>query len=238
MLFILRAIYRRLMRKSLDEIILGRIKVPGNPQAGRFLASDIKLLLKNAWRNIDEMLPEANLDRIPTVGNRHNVFLAILTIGLYHAFIDAGIEQAYATELFADAGWKLYVTFLGIPKRIARIVTRDPQRQLNVILRMFLRFPFSTPGRPGYEVRVWAKDDRFVTHWTWCPPFQFVKQYVKAHGDRGEIEAFYRSWCWYDWALTYAMVDGSDQKGYYERPHTLSQGDDVCDMCWSAKISI
>ena len=46
---------------------------------------------------------------------------------------------------------------------------------------------------------------------------------------------FQRSWCTYDWALTYAMVGGGfQQKGYHERPHTMSKGDDVCDMCWYA----
>jgi hypothetical protein len=223
-LFILKTMYRRLMRRSLSSIVLGRMKVPGRPQEGRFLGSDVELLLKNAWRNIDEMLPEAHLDAIPTIGNKHNVFLSVVSIGLYHALQDVGIERAHATELLADAGWKLYIAFLGIPKRIARIVTRDPQRQMNVILRMLLRFPFSA--------------DRFVAHWTWCPPFQFVKHYVEANGDRGEIEAFYRSWCWYDWSFTYAMMDGTRERmGYYERPHTLSQGDDVCDMCLSARVS-
>jgi hypothetical protein len=56
---------------------------------------------------------------------------------------------------------------------------------------------------------------------------------VEIHGDHGEVEAFRKSWCWYDWAVTRAMVDAGVQS-LYERPHTLSKGDDACDIRWSA----
>ncbi len=74
-----------------------------------------------------------------------------------------------------------------------------------------------------------------LTNWTFCAPFHFVKQFTEKYGDRGEVDAFYRSWCWYDWPLAYAMVEGSGKPGYYKRPRTLSRGDDVCDMCWAAE---
>lgn len=136
-------------------------------------------------------------------------------------------------ELFADIGWKVYARFLTLPRLSARMVTRDPQAQVNLILRMLLRFPFSAPGRPGYEVQAWTEPGRFCTFWTYCPPYAFVRDYVAEYGDRGEIEAFSKSWCWYDWAFTYAMVGGSyETHGHYERPHTLSSGDALCDMCW------
>jgi hypothetical protein len=98
-------------------------------------------------------------------------------------------------------------------------------------------FPFSAPGRPGYELKTWqAEDDTFITAWTYCPPFAFVGQYVDDHGDRGEVQAFFHSWCQFDWALAYAIVEGTGQPGWFQRPHNLSQGDASCDMVWAAGL--
>lgn len=235
--YLLRQVLKIAIRKAAYQILMGRLLDREQPERGRFLRHDVDAILSQTWREVDELLPEAHLERIPTLGNRQNVFLAVLTVGAYHALRQAGIEKEYAIELFADMGWKVYAKFLPLPKLIARIITRDPQKQVNIILRMFMVYPFSTPGRPGYECRAWAEPGRFCTYWTHCPPFEFIRQYVEAHGDSGELEAFQRSWCWYDWALAYAMVDGGFKvRGYYQRPHTLSQGDDICDMLWCAEV--
>lgn len=208
---------------------------PGHPNQGRFLGSDVETVHENTWSKVGELLPEARLEKLPNWGNRHNVFLAVLTVAFYQALLDFGIDREYAMELFADVGWKLYIRFLGLPMAITRLRTSDPQQRMNIVLRMFLRFPFSAPGRPGYELKaVNAGDDRFITDWTYCPPFAFVKQFVEKHGDRGEVEAFFRSWCQFDWALAQAIVEGMEAPGWYQRPHTLSQGGVVCDMIWAA----
>lgn len=233
--WILKRVYRRMIRKAAYEVAMGRMKQPGAPQKGRFLRNEIDTILEETWREVESLLPAAHLARIPTRGNRHNVFLGVLTVAAYHTFRDAGLEKDYAIELFADIGWKLYTRFLILPRFLARLVTRDRQRQMNFILRLLMRFPFSAPGRPGYEVQAWTEQGRFCTFWTHCPPYAFVREYVSMHGDGGEIEAFVKSWCWYDWAFAYAMVDGSyETYGHYERPHTLSAGDAICDMCWYA----
>lgn len=236
MLFILKVVYRRMMRKAAYEILAGRMIEPGTPQKGRFLRGDVDEILAQTWRNVEKLLPQAGLEEIPTRGNQNNVFLAILSVAAYHALLDAGLEREYAIELFADMGWKLYARFLTLPRFLARLVTRDPQKQMNFMLRSLLVFPFSAPGRPGYEVQAWAEPDRFHTRWTYCAPYAYVREYVDEHGDSGEVEAFIKSWCWYDWAFAYAMVDGGYEKqGHYERPHTLSAGDELCDMCWYAQ---
>lgn len=234
-MFLLRVLARRMVRRAAHEIMTGRPVERGRPERGRFLRRDVEALLDAAWRNLDEMLPEAGLERLPSRGNRQNVFLAVLTLAAYRAFLDAGIERDYAMELFADVGWKVYERFIVLPRWIARIVTRDPQRRMEFILRAMLVYPFNHPGRPGYEVEVRSEPGVLCTTWTHCPPLAFARRWVEAHGDRGELEAFRRSWCTYDWALTYAMVDGAaGQRGHYERPHTLSAGDAMCDMRWSA----
>ncbi|NIM95588.1 MAG: hypothetical protein GTO18_17965 [Anaerolineales bacterium] len=234
-MFFFRIIYRRLTKNALSQIFQGRMKIRDKPEAGRFLQSDVRKIYDSAWVNIDRIRSESDLGIYPNLGNRHNVYLAIMTIGFYHALLDAGIDRNYAIELFADVGWKIYVKFISLPKRIVRIIISDPQLQMNMMLRMFMRFPFSPAGRPGYEGKGWAEEGQFLTHWTFCAPFHFVMQYSETHGDRGEADVFYRSWCWFDWPLAYAMVEGSGKPGYYTRPHTLSLGDEVCDMCWAAE---
>jgi len=94
-------------------------------------------------------------------------------------------------------------------------------------------FPFSAPGRPGYEAEVWREEGQLLTHWTWCPPQTFVRDLVDRRGDRGELDAFYRAWCLYDWPGADLIADDGEH-GHYARRHTLSRGDAVCDMCWKA----
>ena len=235
-LWLITKMIKRLARGSANQILMGRMKEKGVPEGGRFLKFEVDAILDQTWKNVDEMLPDANLESMPTKGNQLNVLLAVVTVGAYHALLEAGINKNYAIELFADIGWKLYTKFLPLPKFIAGIATRDPQKRINMIMRMFMLFPFSTPGRPGYVCKAWAEEGQFNTYWSHCPPFEFVRKFVESHGDRGEIAAYQQSWCAYDWALTYALVDGSaGNGGYYERPHTLSFGDELCDMRWCAK---
>jgi hypothetical protein len=205
-------------------------------EAGRFLRADVDAFLEDVWKRVPVLLREQDMRRIPTIGNRHNVFLGALTIAGYHALIDRGVDREHAIGLFADVGWKVYEQMLRLPHLLARLRTRDPQRRMNFVLEAMMRFPFSAPGKPGYEVHAWAEADRFHTHWTYCAPLGFVQRYVEKHGDRGELDAFYQSWCLYDWPAADILAGGrAAERGHYQRLHTLSRGDDVCDMWWSTE---
>jgi hypothetical protein len=228
-------ILKWVLRSAASQILMGRMIEHGRPERGRFLKHDVDSILKTILQNVDEIMPKSNIQSFPTLGNRQNAFLAILTIAAYRALLDFGIERNYAIELFSDLGWKIYTKFITIPRLAAQMITRDPQRQINLILRMMMVYPFSAPGRPGYEVQHWAEDDHYCTYWTYCAPLGVVKRFIEENDDRGDIEAFYKSWCSYDWAFTHAMVNGGYQRlGHYERPNTLSLGADVCDMKWYA----
>lgn len=236
MMRVMRFLVRQAARRAAYQTLEGRLIERDRPERGRLLRHDVDEILEHAGRKLDQLLLEANLERLPTRGNRHNTLLALFTIAAYHAVVERGIEATYAAELVSDVGWKLYARLVVVPKFIARILRRDPQKQIDLVLRMFMIYPFSSPGRPGYECRAWSEANRFCTFWTHCPPHQAVRDHVERHGDGGELEAFRRSWCSYDWALTYALLDGGfERKGHYERPHTMSAGDDVCDMYWYAR---
>lgn len=232
---VLARVYRPVVNRAARAVLQGRRFDLQRPEAGRFLRADVDRFVDDVWRRIDDLLREDDLHEIPTVGNRHNVFLGALTIAAYHSLLDLGIERRYAMELFADVGWKVYERMVKIARFLGTLRTRDPQLRMDVVLEGLIRFPFSAPGRPGYEVHAWSEALSFHTDWTYCAPLGFVKGYIERHGDQGELEAFYRSWCLYDWPAADILAGGkAGEHGHYKRPHTLSRGDSVCDMCWSA----
>ncbi|MBE0611124.1 MAG: hypothetical protein IH609_17205 [Dehalococcoidia bacterium] len=228
-------LYRPFVRRAARQALQGRRIDPSRPEAGRFLRADVTAFVDDVWRRIPAIMAGEDFAAIPTTGNKNNVFLAGVTIAAYQALLDRGIERKYAMELFGDMGWKLYESMVKVPLLFASATTFDSQQRMDRVLRWLMRFPFSTPGRPGYEVRAWATPGRFNTHWAYCAPLGFTQRYVQAHGDRGEVEAFYRSWCLYDWPVADLLAGGkAGDRDHYERPHTLSLGDSVCDMCWHA----
>ena len=228
-------IVKKLARKAAFAILLGRRKTTDYPEQGRFLKHDVNRILNKTWDHVNDLLLEADLENLPTKGNRINVLLALITVSSYHTLLNEGLQKIYAIELVSDLGWKVYTSLIPLPKLFARLITSNDQKRINIILRMFMIFPFSTPGYPGYECNAWEEPGRFCTDWTHCPPFAFIQKYVEIYGNQGEIELYQKTWCEYDWALAYALVDGSfGVKGHYERPHTLSHGDKVCDMRWYA----
>jgi hypothetical protein len=112
-----------------------------------------------------------------------------------------------------------------VPRLIARMLFHNAQKQMDFILKVLLRYPF-TYGNPGYQGEAWASLDGFHTHWYRCPAYE----YVRDHGRDGEVEFFYKTWCQFDYAAAQVMVED----GRFERPHCLSLGDEVCDMRWYA----
>jgi hypothetical protein len=229
-----KAFARPLVRRAMREVLQGRLLDPDAPERGRWLRADVKKFREATWRRVDDLLPSAGLEELPTFGNRLNVFMAVVTTCAYRELIDQDVSREYAATLVADVGWKIYAWMLAASALPARLLTRSKQRELEWTLKLLMRFPFSAPGSPGYEVEAWGGDSAFHTHWTHCPPQAFVRRLVEEGEDRGELEAFYRSWCLYDWAGADLIIDDGDH-GHYERPHTMSRGDPVCDMCWWSK---
>lgn len=228
---VIKHLARSLIRRAAREALQGRMLDPDDVARGRWLRADVRSFRKATWRRVDELVPAAELERLPSYGNRLTVFMAVVTTAAYQELLARGVAREYAADLVADIGWKIYAWMLAASALPARILTRSRERQLESTLRLLMRFPFSAPGKPGYQVEAWREGSRFFTHWTHCPPQAFVRSLVEAGEDRGELEAFHRSWCLYDWAGADLIV-GDGRHGHYERPHTMSRGDAVCDMCW------
>lgn len=218
------------VRRFVHRRIGGRRIDPGDRTRGRFRKQDVEAILASYREEADRMWAIADLQRLPTTGSQLNVTLSVVTMALYRAVLTQNVPPQHARYLVADVGWDLYALGGRTLARVARLRARGRHSQMTTALRMLLRFPFQPSQRPGYEVEYEDTGDGFATTWTWCPPLAFVQRLVDEQGDHGELAAFQQSWCTYDWPFNDILADGD---GHYERPHTLSEGDDRCDMVWA-----
>jgi hypothetical protein len=160
---VFRFLYRPLIRRAARQSLQGRLIDPSQPEAGRFLRADVTVFLGELWRRLPAIMAGEDLSAIDTTGNKNNVLLAGVTVAAYHALLDRGIERRYAMELFANVGWKVYEAMVTVPFILASATITDPQRRMNRVLKWLMRFPFSAPGLPGYEVQAWAEPGGFNT---------------------------------------------------------------------------
>jgi hypothetical protein len=227
-------VYSPLFRRSARQVLRGRLFDIEKPEKGRWLESDIKEYLKQTKARSASLMLIAQFDTLPNYGNRHNVFLAVVTTAAYQEMIAKGVPSKYAQTLVGDLGWKIYNWLFTIVALPFRITNRNPGKRMERILRALMIFPFSAPGAPGYEVKVWTEKSNTYTHWSHCPPQTFVRRLIELNGDQGELDAFYSSWCLYDWPGADVLAN-DNQHGHYTRLHTLSKGHPVCDMCWHGR---
>ena len=212
-------------RRAAYRTVVGRYRDRNQPQEGRFTHDEIRRILTAGRRIFDNMLPQERLKQFQTLGNRLNVVLAVLSFAHHRAFVEAGVNREYSIELLSDTVWKAGESLFKPMLTAIRLVIRDPRKQMGVFLKMALHFPFSQPASGfGYRREFWAEPTRFCMDLYQCAQYDYVKEY----GEPEDLEVFRKVWCMYDFAAAQAMTQG----GRYERLHTLSAGDSVCDMRW------
>jgi hypothetical protein len=217
---LLNTIIKWLFKWAGKRVLVGRYVDRHEPQKGRVTITDLNRIIERTTHHFKTLLPKAKIARFETLGSRMNVTLGVASLALYKALLNEGIERSYAIELYTDIAWKVYEKFVIVPRMLAHLVTRDSQKRMNFMLNAFLKFPFN---RPGYKWKVKSQNEGFQVDFYRCP----VRDYFHR---LGEDDFLLNSWCTLDFALAQAMVPG----GHYERPHTLSAGDPLCDMTWSA----
>jgi hypothetical protein len=223
---------RPLLHRAVRRRIRGRRIDPDDRTRGRFHREDVDAVMNQLLDEADAMWDVADLSRLPTTGSQLNVVLAVTTMALYRALLAEDVPAPQARVLMADVAWDLYALGGRVLALVGGLRARRPHGRMAAVLRMLLRFPFQPSQRPGYEVEFEDTGEAFHTTWTWCPPFAFVQQLNQAQGDRGEIAAFQESWCTFDWPFNDVIAGG---RSHYQREHTLSEGDDRCDMVWVAE---
>jgi hypothetical protein len=215
-LLILTLLLKPVVGAAARRSLVGRLRSQAGSAGGRFSRSDVRRILARTWVLYEKRLPD--LPREPTIGSRINVSLACLTVSVFHALLEEGVEREYAIELVGDATWVIYEKWALVPDRIARMRTRDPVRRMRICVDSFLRFPFNPPG-----YRIERHPDRRGAAFDVlrCP----VAEYFAAH-DASDLCV--GTWCDLDYALAEAWG------GHLDRGSTISRGAPCCDFRFHA----
>jgi len=223
-----------LVSRSVRKVLSTRQIESVRRERVRWLDSDVQRFLAATSSIASDLRPIAQMTKLPSVGNRLMVELTVFTIAAYRAMLRFEVDPKEAREIIADVGWDVYSWLLSWSSMPFRLTYRDAGKRLQRTIGLLLRFPFNAPGAPGYAVERWQEGDNLFTHFTHCPPQSFVRAIIEEQGDCGDLDAFYHSWCLYDFSGA-DVIAGDGRRGHYTRKKTLSRGDQVCDMCWAGK---
>lgn len=170
---------------------------------------------------------------MPLFNDLENIFNYLMEYGglvdlaVYRALLKEEIDPDYAKVLVGDMIWQARMNANGLipiidPLRVklARLTTKDPMTFLEKRLRDGMKFPYN---RPGYRIELYQDKDGWCMDIYSCPVHEFYKQFGQE-----EMAFFRRTWCTFDYSAAENLVEG----GRYQREHTLSDGDEVCDMRW------
>ncbi|MFW9910463.1 MAG: L-2-amino-thiazoline-4-carboxylic acid hydrolase [Candidatus Thorarchaeota archaeon] len=219
-----RAIWKA-KKKAVSQILISRCRRDGLPEVGRFTRREIKRILLQTESNIEELMPY--FKDFENYGNYMNEYGGLIDLAIYRALVKEGIETNYAMNLVSDMIWQARINAKGhvpiydsLRLKLAKLRTKDPVAFLGKRLEDGLKFPYS---EPGYRAELHKDNDVYCMDFYSCAVHDFYKQFGQE-----EMTLFRRSWCTFDYSVAELLVEG----GKYRREHTLSDGDDVCDMRW------
>lgn len=212
-------------KKTIVQILQSRCRRDGIPEYGRFTAREIKRIIQQADSNIKALMPYF-ID-IDNFGNYLNVYAGLIDLAIYRALVAEKIEPDYAVNLVGDMMWQARLNAKGhtpiydpLRIKLARLTTKDPLEFLEKRLKDGMKYPYS---KPGYSIKLYKDGNVHCMDIYTCPVYDFYKQFGQE-----EMALFRRTWCTYDYSAAELLVEG----GQYLREHTLSDGDEVCDMRW------
>lgn len=196
------------------------------PEHGRFTRKEIQHIISQANLNVKELMPHfTDLDNI---GNYQNAYAGLLILAIYRALLKQNIARNYAVNLVGDMQWQHVLNAKGLipiidPLRntLLRLTTKDPMTYLEKRLKSAMKYPYS---KPGYKIDFYKEGNVYCMDIYSCPVYDFYTQFGIE-----EMTLFRRTHCTFDYTVGEHLVEG----GKYQREHTLSDGDEVCDMRWS-----
>jgi hypothetical protein len=213
-----KGVFRPIGAWAARRALVGRNRSRHAPQLGRFTRADVDRLLANAWHRYDAQAPDLPVQ--PTLGSRMNIRLACLTMSLFRALLEEGVERAYAVELAADVTWKVYAQW----GRLAQLRSRmRPPTEATLAARVrpdgtvALSFPFNAPG---YIARHVPGQPGLAFDMVRCA----VADYFRS---QGAIDLCLAAWCNLDYPL--GEMGGLTLR----RTRTLVEGADDCDFHWT-----
>lgn len=231
-----RWLLRRLLSRAARRVLIDRTLTTTSGDDIRWLGPEMRAFLDLLEPTAATLRPHARLSELPSFGNRLMVELAVYTAAADQLFRAEGIATESSRNAIADIGWHVYRQMLGLFSLPFRMLSRNPAKRLRWTIRALLIFPFNAKSAGGYAVRTWQDSNAIHTHFSRCPPQLFARRLATATDDPAVLETFRAAWCQYDWPGA-DLIAGDGKRDHYARPHSMSAGDPVCDMCWAANIN-
>ncbi len=223
---IIRSIMLSAKKRTIPQILAARCRRENQPEFGRFTKREIKRIAARVELNIASLMPY--LQDLENIGNYQTTFGGLIDLAIYRALVDHGVAKEYAVSLVGDMQWQSIVNANGTmpiidPLRSGfwRWTIKDPLEILGKRIQVAMKFPY---GEPGYKMKVSRVKNVYHMDIYTCPVYEFFKQFGAE-----EMHLFRRTHCTFD----FAIADFRFEWGRYQRAHTLSDGDDVCDMRFS-----
>lgn len=208
-------------KKTVAQVLTPRCRRDGEPEYGRFTTMDIERIIQHANSNIEELMPY--FKDLPNIGNYVMAYSSMVDLAIYRALLREKVDPVYATNLIGDINWQFVLNTGGyyrLKRKLIALKTKDPMERMGKFLSDMLKFPY---GKPGYRAELYKEENVYHMNIYSCPIYNFYKQFGNE-----ELTLFRKVFCTYDYAAAERLIEG----GRLQREHTLSDGDDVCDMRW------
>ena len=208
-------------KKSVVQVLTPRCRRDGEPEHGRFTTRDIERIIQTANSHAVELAQ--HFKDLPNIGNYMMAYSSMLDLAIYRALLGENVDPGYATNLIGDINWQFVTntnSYYRLKKKLIALKTKDPLELMGKFLVDMLKFPY---GKPGYRAELHREENVYHMNIYSCPVYDFYKQFGNE-----ELTLFRKVFCTYDYAAAERLVEG----GRHQREHTLSEGDDVCDMRW------
>ena len=208
-------------KKTVAQVLTPRCRRDGEPVHGRFTTRDIERIIQHANLNIEELMPY--FEDLPNICNYVMAYSSLVDLAIYRALVREKVDPVYTTNLIGDINWQFVVNTGGyyrLKRKLLALKTKDPMERMGMFLSDMLKFPY---GKPGYRAELYKEGNVYRMNIYSCPIYNFYKQFGNE-----ELTLFRKVFCTYDYAAAERLIEG----GRHQREHTLSDGDEVCDMRW------
>ncbi len=208
-------------KKSVVQVLTPRCRRDGEPEYGRFTTTDIERTIQHTHSIILELMPY--FKDLPNIGNYMMAYASMIDLAIYRALLREKVDPGYATNLIGDINWQFVVNTGGyyrLKRKLIALKTKDPVERMGMFLSDMLKFPYA---KPGYRAELYKEGNVYHMNFYSCPVYDFYKQFGNE-----ELTLFRKVFCTYDYAAAERLIEG----GRHQREHTLSDGDEACDMRW------
>ncbi len=130
----------------------------------KFTAADVKHIHKDMWRKYDELSPK--LTTWASSGAADMEKWGCMSLAMHRALLDYGVDRKYSYSLTKDSAWQLYKKIGRLVDLLARIVARNPKKQIQACVKAFQVYPFSRPGYDWEIVPDDSEENAVYVRWT------------------------------------------------------------------------